>query len=50
MEEIWTPDFQEPTSTEYRTKAHEIERALEELYDTENQDGNKIVAHVVQIR
>ncbi|XP_055304960.1 uncharacterized protein LOC129569814 [Sitodiplosis mosellana] len=51
VNEVWSPDFSQSNSHAYKSKAEEIQRALEYLYDSKRapESRNRIHARVVQI-
>lgn len=51
VNEIWSPDFSLSNSQAYKSKAEEIERALEHLYNDKkaSDSRNRIRARVIQI-
>lgn len=51
VNEIWSPDYSHSNSQSYKSKAEEIERALENLYQSKQSSDsrNQIHARVVQI-
>lgn len=48
---IWSPSFESSNSQDYKSKAEQIERELERLYDAKKspENRNRIRAHVIQM-